>query len=78
MLLQLEQSYFILAIIKRVESHESRNHWTLIKNIEVNNKQRNKDGKLNTILSIWYFKPRIFPDGILMKHKAILYAHGGM
>ena len=49
-----------------------------MKNCEVNNKQGNKHGNIKTILSIWYFKRMRFPDGILMKHKARLCAHGGM
>ena len=47
-------------------------------NSEVNNKHINKDGKLKTILSIWYFKRKIFPYGRLVKHNSILCAHGGM
>ena len=42
MLFQPESSYFILAIIKEVETHESRSHWKLMKNSEVNNKQKIK------------------------------------
>ena len=45
---------------------------------EVNNKHKHKDGKFKTILSIWYFNQNRFPDKILTKHKARLYAHGGM
>ena len=49
-----------------------------MKNSEVKNKHKNKNGKLKNILSIWYFKRKIFPDGILMKHKARLCLHGGI
>ena len=42
MLLQLDKSDFILAIIKEVEAHESRIHCTLMKNCEVNNKHKIK------------------------------------
>ncbi len=31
-----------------------------------------------TIMSIWIFKRKRFPDGTLNKHKACLCAHGGM
>ena len=65
-------------MIKEVESYEYRIHWTLMKKIEVNNKHKNKDGKLKTILSFWSFKRKILPDGRLMKQKSILYAHGEM
>ena len=55
-----------------------------MKNSEVNNKHKNNDGKLKndgkhkTILSIWYFKRKIFSDRIIMNNKAILFAHGGI
>ena len=40
-------------MIKEVEEHEAISNWTLMKNIEVNNKHKKyKDGKLKTILSI--------------------------
>ena len=65
-------------MIKDAELHESRNHWTLMKKSEVKNKHKNKDGKLKTILSIWYFKRNRFPNGRLMKHKARICAHGGI
>ena len=55
MLLQPYMSYFILAITNEVEANKARSHWILMKNIEVNNKHKNKDGKIKTILSIWYF-----------------------
>ena len=68
-MLQPDKSYFILSMIKEVESHEVIIHWTLMKNSGVNNKHKNKDGKLKTILSIWYFKRKRFPDGILIKQR---------
>ena len=65
-------------MIKEVEAHEDRSNWTLTKNSEVNNKNKNKYGKLKTNLSVWYFRRKIFPDGRLIKHKSKLFAHGGM
>ena len=65
-------------MIKEFEAHEARSHWTLIKNSEVNNKYKNKYGKLKNILSIWSFKRKRSPDGKLMKHKYRLCEHGGM
>ena len=47
MLLKPDKSDFIIEMIKEVEEHEAINHWTLIKNIEFNNKHKNKYGKLN-------------------------------
>ena len=78
MLLQPYKSDFILAMIKEVESHEARNNWTLMKNSEVNNKHKNKYGKLKTILLIWYFKRNILPDVRLTKQKHRLCGHGEM
>ena len=77
-MLQLYKSDFILYMIKEVRSHESRSYWTLMRNCEVSNKHKNKDEKINTILSICSFKRKIFSDGRLMKHKSRLYAHGGI
>ncbi|MEY3108162.1 MAG: hypothetical protein RL730_513, partial [Actinomycetota bacterium] len=33
---------------------------------------------MKTIMSVWSFKRKRFPDGTLNKHKARLCAHGGM
>ena len=78
MLFQSYRSDFIVVVIKDVESRESRSHWTLMTNSEVNNKHKNKDGKLKTILSIWYFKRNRFPDLGLIKQNYRLYLHGVM
>ena len=78
MLLQPEKSYFIPAIIIEDEAYEARYHCTLMRKSEVNNKQKNKYGKIKTILSIWSFKRKILPDVILMKHKSRLCTHGRM
>ena len=75
MFLQPNKSDFILSMIKEVESHEERSHWTPIKNIEVNNKHKNKYGKHRNILSIWSFMRKRFPEGGFMKHKARLCVH---
>ena len=63
---------------KWVEAREDRNHKKIMKVSEVNNNHKNKYGKLKTILSICHFKRKRFPDGILMKHRSRLCAHGGM
>jgi len=54
-----------------IEDHEVRDHWEIIKRIDLP-----KGAK--TILSVWAFKLKRFPDGQIMKHKARLNAHGGM
>ena len=78
MLLQTDNSYIILSMVKEVESHEARNNWKLMKNSEINNIHKNKDGKLKTIWSILSFNIKRFPDGILMKYKPRTFTHGGM
>ena len=78
MLLQPDKSDFILATIKEVKEHKPRSYWKLMKNSEVNNKHKNKYVNLKTILSMWYFKCKIFPYGGLMKYKSRLCAHGGI
>ena len=60
MLLQPEKLDFIIAMTKEAEAHKIRIHWTLMRNNEVKNKRKNKYGKLNTTLSILYFKCKRF------------------
>ena len=78
MLFQPYKSDFILTVIKEVEVHEAGSHWKIMKWFEVNNKHKNKDGKLTTTLSIRSFKSKSFPDGILTKEESRLCSHGGM
>ena len=68
-LLQPYRLYFILAMIKEVEAHEYISHWKFMENSGVQNKHKNKYGKIKTILSIWHFKNKIFSYGRFMKHK---------
>ena len=49
-----------------------------MKKSEVNNKNKNRGGKLKTILSIWSFEHKIFPYRRSMKHKARIFSYGGM
>ncbi len=62
---------FIKAMMVEVSDHESRSHWTLTKHC-------NLSQDTNTIMSIWSFKHKQYPDGTLTKHKSRLPAHGGM
>ncbi len=62
---------FVKAMVNEVGDHESRAHWTLTKRCDL--PPGNK-----TIMSIWSFKRKQYPDGTLNKHKARLCAHGGM
>jgi hypothetical protein len=71
MLKQEDKSEFISAMVKEVQDHESRNHWTVLPRsaMPIGTK---------SILSIWSFKRKRSPDGRVLKHKARLCAHGGM
>ena len=71
MLKQSDASDFIQAMIKEANDHETREHWEVIPRW-----QKPPDEK--TILAIWSFKRKRFPDGRINKHKARLCAHGGM
>lgn len=68
---QTDSSEFVKAMVKEVQDHEERSHWTLLPRSEM------PKGK-KTILSIWSFKRKRSPSGELLKHKARLCAHGGM
>ena len=58
-------------MLKEIEDHEHRNHWTVLPRSEVPKGTK-------TIILIWSFKRNKYPDGCVLKHKARLYAHGGM
>ena len=45
-----EKIAFMIVTIEEAEAHKSRSNWILMKNSEVNNKQKNSDGKIKTIL----------------------------
>jgi len=78
MMKQDDNESFIMAMVKEINDHEERGHWTLMRKDEVDRSKLNpRTGKVDTILSIWSFKRKRFPDGRLMKHKARLCAHGG-
>eukprot|EP00957_Ditylum_brightwellii_P207348 15352558-Ditylum_brightwellii.AAC.2 len=67
-----------MAMLKEIEVHEGRQHWTCMLKSQVPKEKCDKNGRLKTILSIWSFKCKRYPSGELMKHKARLCAHGGM
>ncbi len=62
---------FVLAMVHEVSDHEKCSHWTIIQHCDMP-----ADSK--TIMSIWSFKRKRYPDGTLNRHKARLCAHGGM
>jgi hypothetical protein len=61
---------FIVAMSKEVDDHESREHWTPVPRKEL-------PPGTKTIMSVWSFKRKRYPDGRVLKHKARLCAHGG-
>ena len=67
---------FILSIIKEVKACVARSHRKLTKKSEVNNKHKNKDGNIKTILLNLFFKRKRFKYRILMKHKSRLCSYG--
>ena len=71
MLKQEDKESFVEAMTVEVNDHESRGHWKLIPRSSMP-----KGAK--TIMSIWSFKRKRFPDGRVQKHKARLCVHGGM
>ena len=70
MLRQDDRDQFVEAMQKEIDDHTKRKHWEIILRSEMP-----KDTK--TIMAIWSFKRKRFPDGTLNKHKARLCAYGG-
>jgi hypothetical protein len=70
MLREKDHKQFFEAMEVELDDHESWSHWTLMerKDIPIG---------MKTIMAIWSFKRKRFPDGTLNKHKARLCAHGG-
>ena len=70
MLREEDHKQFFKAMEVELADHKERNHWTLMerKDLPIGTK---------TIMAIWSFKRKRFPDGSLNKHKARLCAHGG-
>jgi hypothetical protein len=61
----------VKAMVKEVDDHESRNHWTVMQCCDMPS-----DTKI--IMSIWSFNHKRYPDGTLNKHKAHSCVHGRM
>ena len=70
MLQQDDRQQFVTAMQKEIDDHTKRKHWEVILRSEV-------PKGVKTIMTIWSFKRKRFPDGILNKHKARLCAYGG-
>jgi hypothetical protein len=70
MLREEDHKQFFEAMEVKLADQEFRNYWTLMerKDLPIGTK---------TIMAIWSFKCKRFPDGTLNNHKARLCAHGG-
>lgn len=71
MLRQPDAKEFIAAMMKETSDHETHGHWEVVPRWK-------KPPDVKTIMAIWSFKRKRFPDGRLLKYKARLCAHGGM
>ncbi len=60
---------FVLAMVHEVNDYKKRGHWTIMQRCDMPPNSK-------TIMSIWSFKRKRYPDGTLNKHKAKLCAHG--
>jgi hypothetical protein len=70
MLQQDNYKHFFQAMEIELDDHETHNHWTLML-------QKDMPTEAKTIMAIWSFKRKHYPDGLLNKHKARLCAHRG-
>ena len=68
MLQERDHKHFFEAMEVELNDHETCKHWTLME-------RKNLPQGTKTIMAIWSFKQKQFPDGTLNKHKACLCAH---
>ena len=61
---------FLQAMLDEIEVHESLEHWTLME-------RKDLPPRSKTIMAIWSFKCKRYPDGSLNKQKSRLCTHGG-
>ena len=69
---QPDADRFVEAMSKKVNYHESRDHWEIVL------RHSTIPAGVKTIQAIWSFKRKRYPGGTLNKHKACLCAHSGM
>ena len=58
-------------MMAEIEDNENRQHWHTFERCRIPKGKR-------TILSVWSFKRKRYPDGRIMKYKSRLCVHGGM
>ena len=61
---------FFRDMLEEIGAKEKQYHWTLIK-------KKDLPPRTKTIVAIWSFKRKRYPDNSVNKHKARLCAHGG-
>ena len=60
---QDDKTEFINAMLKEIDEHKIRDHWTLMLRKDIPPDCLNPTtGKADTIMSIWSFKRKQFPD----------------
>ena len=57
-------------MLEEIEFHNKRDHWKLMERKDIPTGAK-------TIMAIWSFKRKLYPDGSLNKHKSRLCDHGG-
>jgi hypothetical protein len=70
MLQQEDFKQFFRAMEVELDNHETCKHWDVMV-------RKHLPPGAKTIIAIWSFKHKRFPDGTLNKHKAHLCGHGG-
>jgi hypothetical protein len=70
MLCKSDHTQFFVAMETELNDHKTCKHWTLME-------RRNLLQGAKTIMAIWSFQRKQFPDGTLNKHKTCLCVHGG-
>jgi hypothetical protein len=68
---EIDYHEFVFAMVNEVNDHKKRGHWTIMQCCDMPPNSK-------TIMSIWIFKQKQYPDGMLNKHKARLCAHRRM
>ena len=71
MVKQKDAADFIHTMIKEADDNEKRNSWEVVHHWD-------KPPGVKNILAIWDFRRKHFTNGCINKHKARLFAHGGM
>ena len=70
-LLQKDKNELVTAMMKETTDREVRNYWDTMLRSDL-------PPGAKTILAIWSFKRKRFPDGRIQNYKARMCAHGGM